>query len=123
MHTVPGACPVCGQEMIVTRLHCRNCDSALEGRFELGRFYRLNREQLHFLDTFIRSEGKLNRVQEELGLSYPTVRNRLHEAIRALGYKVRDEPSLSPEQRKGILDDLADGKITSEEAIQLLQGD
>jgi hypothetical protein len=123
MHTVPGTCPVCGQEMTVTRLHCRSCDSALEGRFELGRYYRLSREQLHFLDTFIRSEGKLNRVQEELSLSYPTVRNRLHEAIRALGYEVRDEPSLSPEQRKSILDDLAEGKTTSEEAIQLLQGD
>jgi hypothetical protein len=123
MYAVPGRCPVCGQDLTVTRLHCRNCDSALEGHFDLGRFTKLDPEQLHFVETFIRSEGKLNRVQEELGLSYPTVRSRLHDAIRAMGYEVEEGPSISPEQRRGILDELAEGKITSEEAIQLLQGD
>ncbi len=123
MYAVPGRCPVCGQDLTVTRLHCRNCDSALEGHFDLGRFSRLDPEQLHFVETFIRSEGKLNRVQEELGLSYPTVRSRLHDAIRAMGYEVQEGPSISPEQRRSILDELAEGKITSEEAVRLLQGD
>ena len=122
MYAVPGRCPVCRQDLTVTRLHCRNCDSALEGHFDLGRFTKLDPEQLHFVETFIRSEGKLNRVQEELGLSYPTVRSRLHDAIRAMGYEVEEGPSISPEQRRSILDGLAEGKITSEEAIQLLQG-
>ncbi len=123
MYAVPGRCPVCGHDLTVTRLHCRNCDSAVEGHFDLGRFSKLDPEQLHFVETFIRSEGKLNRVQEELGLSYPTVRSRLHDAIRAMGYEVQEGPSISPEQRKSILDELAEGKITSEEAIELLQGD
>ncbi len=123
MYDVPGRCPVCGQDLTVTRLHCRNCDSALEGHFDLGRFSKLDPEQLHFVETFLRSEGKLNRVQEELGLSYPTVRSRLHDAIRAMGYEVQEGPSISPEQRRSILDELAEGKITSEEAIQLLQGE
>jgi len=123
MYDVPGRCPVCGQDLTVTRLHCRHCDSALEGHFDLGRFSKLDPEQLHFVETFIRSEGKLNRVQEELGLSYPTVRSRLHDAIRAMGYEVQEGPSISPEQRRSILDELAEGKITSEEAIQLLQGE
>jgi hypothetical protein len=95
----------------------------LEGHFELGRFYRLNPEQMHFVETFIRSEGKLNKVQQELGMSYPTVRSRLHDVIRALGFEVREELTISPEQRKTILDDLAKGAISSEEAIQLLQGE
>lgn len=123
MYAVPGRCPVCGHDLTVTRLHCRNCDSAVEGHFDLGRFSKLDPEQLHFVETFIRSEGKLNRVQEELGLSYPTVRSRLHDAIRAMGYEVQEGPSMSPEQRRSILDELAEGKITSEEAIELLQGD
>jgi hypothetical protein len=123
MHTVPGRCPVCGEDLIVRRLHCRSCDTALEGHFDLGRFYRLDPEQLQFVETFIRCEGKLNRAQEELGLSYPTVRSRLHDAIRALGYEVNEEPTITPEQRKSILDQLAEGKITSEEAVQLLQGE
>jgi len=123
MYDLLGKCPVCGEDLTVTRLHCRSCDLALEGHFGLGRFYRLDPEQLHFVETFIRCEGKLNKVQEELGLSYPTVRSRLHDAIRALGYEVREELTLSPEQRKSILDDLAQGEITSDEAVKLLQGD
>jgi hypothetical protein len=56
-------------------------------------------------------------------LSYPTVRSRLHDVIRALGYEVREELTMSPEQRKSILDELAQGQITSDEAVKLLQGD
>ena len=123
MHTVPGRCPVCGEDLTVRRLHCRSCDTVLEGHFDLGPFYKLDQGQLQFVETFIRCEGKLNRAQEELGLSYPTVRSRLHDAIRALGYEVHEEPPMPPEQRKSILDQLAEGKITSEEAVQLLQGD
>ena len=123
MHLVPGKCPVCGEELTVTRLHCRSCDSGLEGHFELGRFYKLSPDQLHFVETFIRCEGKLNKAQDELKLSYPTVRSRLLDVIHALGYEVREELTVPPEQRKVILDNLAQGKITSEEAIRLLQGD
>lgn len=123
MYNLLGKCPVCGEDLTATRLHCRSCDLALEGRFGLGRFYRLDPEQLHFVETFIRSEGKLNRVQEELGLSYPTVRSRLHDVIRALGYEVKEEPTMSPEERRSILDELAQGQITSDEAVKLLQGD
>lgn len=123
MHPVPGKCPVCGEDLTVTRLHCRSCDSVLEGQFSLGRFNQLNAEQLHFVETFVRCEGKINKVQEELGMSYPTVRSRLLDVIRALGYEVRDEPGISPEQRRRILDDLAQGSISSDEAVRLLQGE
>jgi hypothetical protein len=123
MYDLLGKCPVCGEDLTVTRLHCRRCDLVLEGHFGLGRFYRLDPEQLHFVETFIRCEGKLNKAQEELGLSYPTVRSRLHDAIRALGYEVKEELTMSPEQRKSVLDDLARGEITSDEAVKLLQGD
>jgi hypothetical protein len=43
--------------------------------------------------------------------------------IQALGYEVgsSDGERLSDEERKEILDQLSEGKITAEEAIQLLQ--
>ena len=123
MYAVLGKCPVCGENLSVTRLHCRHCDSVLEGHFQLGRFYELSSQQLGFVDTFIRCEGRLNKVQEELGLSYPTVRSRLNDVIRTLGYEVREEASMSPEQRRNILEDLAQGKITSGDAVKLLQGE
>jgi hypothetical protein len=61
-------------------------------------------------------------MQEELRLSYPAVRARLNDVIRALGYEVREEASASAEQRRVILQDLASGKLTSEEALNLLAG-
>ena len=124
MYPVLGKCPVCGESMIVTRLYCRTCDSALEGHFTLGRFYQLAPEQMAFVETFIRCEGKLTRVQEELSMSYPTVRSRLNEVIRALGYEVQEStPRLAAEERSIILAQLAAGEISSEDAVDLLQGD
>jgi hypothetical protein len=123
MYPVVGKCPVCGDTLAVTRLHCRGCDSALEGQFSLGRFYQLSPEQLAFVETFIRCEGKLTRVQDELGMSYPTARARLTDLIRALGYEVREEPEpVSSEERKTILERLADGEIQPEDAVELLKG-
>jgi hypothetical protein len=123
MYPVIGKCPVCGDALSVSRLHCRACDTAVEGQFSLGRFYRLAPEQLTFVETFIRCEGKLNRVQEELGMSYPTARARLIGVIRALGYEVREEEEPAPsEARRAILEKLAVGAISSEEAVGLLKG-
>ena len=124
MYPVIGTCPICGENLTVTRLYCRSCDSTVEGHFALGRFYHLEPEQMAFVETFIRCEGKLTRVQEELGMSYPTVRSRLTEVIRALGYEVSEtKPEVSPEERRSILEQLASGEISSEEAVNLLQGD
>jgi hypothetical protein len=109
--------------MTVTRVYCRHCDTAVEGRFALGKFHRLTAEQLQFAEIFIRCEGKITRVEEEMGLSYPTVRARLHDLIRALGYEVGPEPvGVSPEERRELLAELAQGKISAEEALELLQG-
>jgi hypothetical protein len=127
MHPILGLCPVCGETLSVTRLHCRHCDTTIEGQFAVGAFERLNAEQLAFAELFLRKEGKLNRMEEALGLSYPTLRARLHEVIRTMGYEVGEEEPAAPsgvsdEERRRILDDLANGKLTSEQAVKLLQG-
>ena len=121
MYPVIGKCPVCGDDMTVSRLHCRKCDSVLEGHFNLGRFYRLSPEQMHFVETFIRCEGKITKVEDELGLSYPAVRSRLNDVIRALGYEVPAEAAISTEQRKSILEQVQAGEVTPEDAVELLK--
>ena len=123
MYPVPTECPVCHDDLLVTRLVCRNCGTALEGRFAMGRLLQLTPEQLHFVEVFLRSEGKLNRVQEELGLSYPTVRSRLVDVIRALGYEVGGERESDDQRRQEILEQLARREISSEEAFRLLEGE
>jgi hypothetical protein len=122
MHPVPGECPVCGGELIVTKLACRQCDTVIQGRFITGPFANLNSEQLVFLEVFVKNEGKITHMEKDLGLSYPTIRNRLHEIIRALGYEPGKEEAagLSEDERRQILEDLNEGKITSEEAMRML---
>jgi hypothetical protein len=124
VNKLPSKCPICGGEISVTRLHCRECDTSFEGRFSSGAFSLLTPEQLAFVELFVRCEGKINRMEDELGLSYPTIRNRLHEVIRALGYEPgsgEESTGLSDEERQGILDDLDKGRITAKQAMALLQ--
>ena len=121
MYPIPTECPVCHDDLLVTRMVCHNCGTALEGRFDMGRLFQLTPEQLHFVEVFLRCEGKINRVQRELGLSYPTVRSRLGEIIRALGYEVKEEQDEDNERRQEILQRLAHKEISSEEALRLLQ--
>ena len=58
-----------------------------------------------------------------MSISYPTARGRLTDVIRALGYEIEEEPEpVSSEERKTILERLAAGEITSENAVVLLKG-
>lgn len=127
MHPILGTCPVCGETLEVTRLHCRSCDTTIDGHFNIGAFDRLSPEQLAFAELFIRREGKLSRMEADLGLSYPTLRARLNDLVRAMGYEVGQQEEdlpfvVSDEDRRRILDDLAAGKLSSDEAVKRLQG-
>jgi hypothetical protein len=123
MNILPSQCPICSGEITVTRIYCRDCDTTLEGRFQAGPFMSLTPEQLNFVETFVRCEGRINRMENELGISYPTIRNRLHEVIRAMGYEPGgEEPAgISEEKRQQILNDLDQGLISPEEAMRILR--
>lgn len=128
MKTSLSACPVCGNNLTITRYYCSQCDTTIEGRFTgaEGVFSQLTPEQLNFCVTFIRCEGRLNRMEDELSMSYPTLRNRLVEIIRALGFEPGKEEitpkTATPEERAQILDDMDSGRISYQEAKKLLQG-
>ena len=118
-------CPVCGGEMRVLRLRCVACDSELAGNFSLGKLLQLTPEQLRFVEVFVKNEGTIKDVEAELGISYPTVRARLREVIRALGYEPGEEAPLpiTPDRRRQILDDLAQGRVSADAAAKLLRGE
>jgi hypothetical protein len=121
MYPVPTECPVCHDDLLVTHLTCRNCGTGLEGRFTMGRLYQLSQEQLYFVEVFLRCEGKIKRVEDDLGISYPTVRSRLEEIVRALGYEVGEDKEIDSGQRQEVLERLARKEISSEEAFRILQ--
>ena len=124
---VISTCPVCESELHVTRLQCRTCGTAIEGQFGVGRFGRLSREQLSLLESFLRSRGNLREMERELGISYPTVRNRVEALVRALGLggsaEVAAEPSPAAESRRRVLERLAKGELSAEAAAAALRGE
>ncbi len=119
-------CPVCDEDLVITHLYCSHCRTTIEGKFNLpsSPFSRLSPEQMQFLLTFIRCEGKFNRMEEELKLSYPTLRSRFNELLQSMGFEAEEEAEikLSPEERKRILSELNKGKISAEEAQVRLKG-
>lgn len=124
---MPSNCPICGETLNVKQLYCPHCSTTIDGHFIPGRLARLSEEQLQFVETFIRCEGTIKRVERELGISYPTVRARLKEVIRAMGFEVVSDYAdqsrgLSEDDRHEILDRLERGEISSEEALRLLNG-
>lgn len=133
MLPVPTRCPLTGGPIVITRIYCPDSGITMEGEFTITQpFAQLSEEQLRFVEIFVRCEGKLNRMEEELKLSYPTIRTRLHEVIRALGYEPgREEPRaeertprpvLSPPARRQILQALEAGELSFAEAMDRLQG-
>ena len=121
MNRIVGTCPVCGERMRIVRLHCNGCGTSLEGNFELGQFLKLTPEQWHFVDVFLKCRGKIKDVEEELGVSYPTVVARLNEVVSALGYEPKASEEEAQESRRQILDDLSEGRITASEAARRLR--
>jgi hypothetical protein len=100
MERIVGTCPACGAQMAVKRLQCPECGTSIEGNFDLGRLYRLTPEQMQFIELFLQCEGKLNKVQKILNVSYPTAKARLLDALRAMGYEVKKEPAVLRKRRK-----------------------
>jgi hypothetical protein len=132
-HDVIATCPVCSNELAITRLHCGSCGTTLEGDFSVGRFGRLNRDQLALLESFLRSRGNLREMERELGISYPTVRSRVEALVRALGFGARadaaagdtseddTEVAPAPRTRDSILERLARREISAEDAAMAIR--
>jgi hypothetical protein len=130
-HDVISTCPVCSNELAVTRLHCRSCGTTLEGDFSVGRFGRLNRDQLALLESFLRSRGNLREMERELGISYPTVRSRVEALVRALGFgpradaddidEVAAEPTVASRTRAEVLEALARHELSAEDAAAAIR--
>lgn len=121
-HDLIGKCPVCDENLQITKLKCPHCRTEISGNFQLDKFLRLDKEQLEFVEVFIKSRGNIKEVEREMGISYPTVRNKLDDVIGALGYNAEESPDdVTAEKRKEILDSLEKGEIDSKEAVELLQ--
>ncbi len=115
-------CPSCGGKLDVHELGCPECGITVRGEFPRCEFCALPEEQLNFLRLFVARRGNLRELERELGVSYPTVRARLDDLLRALGYAVSPLSALDrQEKRRQVLEGLKDGRLSAEEAARKLK--
>lgn len=113
----PDRCKMCGEKITIRRLECADCGCSLEGTFELPRLARLKPEEQKFIEMMVLLSGNMKNVAAELGISYPTVRNKLDHVIEALDSLVKEDK----EKRERLIDDVEKGKISASLAARLLE--
>ncbi len=86
MKVLPAICPSCSSQLNVKSLVCQRCQTEIQGQYELPLLARLSVEDQDFIIEFIKTSGSLKDMAKLLGLSYPTVRNRLDEVIELIKF-------------------------------------
>lgn len=117
VYKVINRCPICGSNLIISKLKCSKCSTVIENEFKMSKFEYLTAEQLNFIEVFLKNRGNIKEVEKELGISYPTVRSKLDEVISALGYNISTSSTVD---KKKIIDMLDKGEISPDEAIKML---
>ncbi len=125
-YKAPGMCPVCGEKLIITKLGCPKCSTAIEGNFQPCEFCRLPEDDLNFVKVFIKCRGNIKDVEKEMGISYPTVRSKLDTVIKGLGFEVISKDSVKEKEQKEsakneILELLSKGEISAKEATERIK--
>lgn len=114
---VLGQCPICNNNLKITKLHCKHCNTTIEGDFALCKFCHLKSEEKDFALIFIKNRGNIKESERELGVSYPTVKGKLDSLIQSLGLTNVSNVQMD---KKEILEKLDNGLISADEAIELM---
>jgi hypothetical protein len=128
-------CPACGGQLMITECKCPTCQLQMRGEFQLGQLSTLSDDELTFVKVFLSARGNLTEVERLLGISYPTIRNKLDEINNVLSrtneaavtsqkkQSVALETKLASaeESRKDILQQVAHGRMSPAESVQKLR--
>ena len=106
-----------GQPFVVERVRLVGKDIAIEGAFAPPQLARLSADDQVFVAAFVRSHGSIKEMEQMFGVSYPTVKARLVRISESLEF-VEESPAPG---RSDVLDRLAAGEISAEEAINALE--
>lgn len=113
----PPRCPSCASKLRVVQLDCPSCEAQVRGDFDTCPVCSLEGESRRIFDLFLAARGNLKEVQRRLGVSYPTVRQRVDEVFRL----IEGEPE--PPEPSSVLARLKAGEIDVDEAERLLRGE
>jgi hypothetical protein len=88
---LPIMCPSCSSGLNVSQLTCPSCSTHVSGTFSLPALVRLPEDDQAFILQFFLTSGSLKEMASRLGISYPTVRNRLDDLIAKLKISIQPE--------------------------------
>lgn len=80
----PVNCPCCESLLKVTELSCDNCKTKVLGQFQLPILGQLAQDEQEFVLQFLKFSGSLKDMASKMGVSYPTVRNKLDDLIEKI---------------------------------------
>ena len=106
-----------GASIAVERVRMVDSGIKIEGDFELPALARLSAEDQVFVMAFLRCDGSIKEMERVFGISYPTVKSRLNRIAGQFEF-VQNMPMPVQED---VLDKLARGEITVNDAIERLQ--
>jgi hypothetical protein len=109
-----------GTRMVIERVRLPETKVAIEGVFELPPLAQLPFEDQVFVAAFVRSHGSIKEMERLFGVSYPTIKNRLHRISAVLEPSLAVEASPAP-SRHEVLDRLERGELTPDEAVEALK--
>lgn len=81
---LPINCPSCSGSLNVSQLTCPACSTQVSGNFPLPVLLWLSQEEQSFILQFFLSSGSLKEMASQMGVSYPTVRNKLDDLIEKI---------------------------------------
>ena len=87
---MPRKCPSCGQTLAIRTMQCDGCDTRIEGHYDLPLMMCLSDDDVRFVEEFVLCSGSLKEMARSMGLSYPSVRNRLDDIIERIN-KLKNE--------------------------------
>ncbi len=98
MRILPTTCPACKNRLKVKSLICEQCETEIQGQYELPPLASLCSDDQAFILDFMKASGSLKEMAKLLGLSYPTIRNRLDEIIERV--KLAENPEKNNRKEK-----------------------
>jgi hypothetical protein len=110
-----------GAAFVVERVRLVGKDIAIEGAFTPPQLARLASDDQVFIAAFVRSHGSIKEMEQMFGVSYPTIKARLNRIAAGLDFIDESPAPASSDVRAEVLDRLASGEITADQAIAALE--
>jgi hypothetical protein len=106
-----------GAPLVVERVRLADSGIVIEGQFAPPQLAQLAVEDQVFVAAFVRAHGSIKEMEQVFGVSYPTIKARLNRISERLEF-VDTNPAPT---RSDVLERLARGEITADDAIRELE--